>query len=441
SGRYLYLGIASIAGTLRAAGHEVVVLDPVAKKMSAATVAESVVQTGARFLGMGPFTVDIHDAAEIARQVKQRNPSITTVLGGWHVSAIPAETLAEFPAFDIAVVGEGELPFHALANGASPEDIPGIVFRKPSGDIHATPPQSELVDLTALPPPAWNLFNLNDYPYVPVEPLRACPFNCAFCFKGATGRHVREKEPEALVAEIEELVTRNRVRNFSLAGSGTFPVRREHAMAVCQAIQERGLRIHWETSTRTDLLDRELLEAMKAAGCYGISFGIESGDPHILDKCNKGIDLDVAEDVIRLCHDIGIESELTFVLGLPYETPASIERTRQFALKVRPYSTLASFAILTPYPGTKAYEMAERNEGGLRLKTTDWRAYAKASGEAIAHECFKEGELKRYQARLYLSYYFTFTSPRTMLRAFFARSAVGLRDLRSLVALLERLVH
>jgi len=439
SGSHLYLGIASIAAALRDAGHEVVVLDPSRQRINAQTAAEQVVKTGAHFLGIGPFTVDVHDAAEIARHVKHCDAEVTIVVGGCHVSALPGETLAEFSAFDLAVVGEGERPFCALAADVPPEDVPGIAYRAPSGEIRTTQPPPGVTDLAALPSPAWDLFDLQHYPFVPIEPVRACPFNCTFCFKGATGRHVREKEPELVAAEIAELVRRYEVRDFSFVSSGTFPVGRDHALAVCEAIRARGLDIRRFTATRTELLDRELLEAMKAAGCYAINFGIESGDPEILEKCGKDISLDKADEIVRLCHEIGMESELGFILGLPYETTASIEKTRRCAARLRPYSTLANFAILTPYPGTQVYDMALRNEGGLHLKTKDWRVYSKDSGEALAHDNFKQGELERYQAKLYLSYYFS--SPTKLMRSLFARGAAGLRDPRRLLALLRRLMH
>ncbi len=109
-----------------------------------------------------------------------------------------------------------------------------------------------------------------------------------------------------------------------------------------------------------------------------------------------------------------IETDLNFILGLPGESRQSLKNTRRFAAKLRPYSTLANFAILTPFPGTEIYEMALRNECGFSLRSRDWRLYTKQSGSALAHEAFSDGELRRHQMLMYLSYYFG--SPRKIFQ-------------------------
>lgn len=361
------LGIASIAGRLRAGGANVSLFDPELDKMSASAVAESVVRAKAQYVGLPAHTEEVHDAAAIAREIKRRDPDIVSVIGGYHVSALPRETLAEFAEFDAGIVGEGEQPFQELVSGAPRETIQGLAFRDAHGTTVVNPARDMYPPLDELPPPAWDLYRLPAYPRgLPIELLRSCPFTCSFCFK-ATGRKPRYKSLPRLFHEIETCMKTHGARDFFFVSSGTFPVKRSHGLEVCHGILERGWKIRWYTSTRVDLVDEELLSAMKAAGCSGINFGIESGDPGVLEHCRKGVSLEQAERAVRLCHAVGIPTELNFILGLPYESRESLRNTLRFARRLRPWSTLANFAILVPFPGTAVYDMALRGEGGLRI--------------------------------------------------------------------------
>jgi len=429
------IGVASLAGFLRSHGCDVHVLDPHIEKLNAAVTAERILAHNPACVGLPAFTEEIHSAALIAETVKKHNPRITTVIGGCHVSALPAETLAEFLSFDIGVVGEGELPLLDLVTEKPLAGIPGIVFRDSADNPVVTAPRDDVLPLDTLPIPAWDLYDVGRYGFpLSIELARCCPFACAFCFK-SVGRRPRYKSPEKALDEIEYCITHYGVREFYFSSNGTYPLDKQHAMRLCAGIKARGLRIEWDASTRVDVLDEELIALMRESGCRFIDFGIESGDPEVLRHCGKGTDLGITEKTIRLCHGAGIETELNFILGLPYETPESIENTRRFAAKLRNCSTVANFAILTPFPGTKVHDMAARHEGGLRLKTKDWRLYTKQGGAAIVHDNFAEGELRKYQGRLYLSYYLT---PRKILQLLTSRNAMQLLDLRRALHLLRQ---
>lgn len=431
------VGVASVAAYLRARGCNVSLLDPQLDKLDASATAERIVALKPVYVGLPAYTEEIHDAALIASEVKRRAAEVVTIIGGPHVSALPEDTLREFPSLDIGIVGEGERPFEAIVSGTPRAEIRGIVFRDTAGRVVRTPDQEDLVSMDALPPPAWDLYELERYAFsVSVEMARCCPFSCAFCFK-AMGKRPRYKSPVKALDEIAHCVNAYGVRRFYFSSNGTYPLDRDHAMAVCQGLVERGLTIEWQASTRVDVLDEELIGLMKKAGCSFIDFGIESGDPEILRRCGKGTDLDRIQQTIDLCYRAGIETELNFILGLPYETRGSLENTRRLARKLRKHSTVANFAILTPFPGTEVYEMALRHEGGLRLKTRDWRLYQKQGGQAIAHDKFGERELVKYQTRLYLSYYLG--SPRKILDLLTSKNAAQLFDIRRAMQLLKRL--
>lgn len=399
------LGVASIAAYLRQHGTEVFVIDPQVLKLDPVGTAVRVVRNRPDYVGFAAHTEEIHDAADIAREIKRRDPSIRCVIGGYHVSALPMDTLSEFDCFDFGIVGEGEHPLRELVEGNPLHEILGMAYRDDTGQIVVNGTAEGCASLDDLPPPAWDLYDLKRYPRgLPIEFIRSCPYSCSFCFK-ATGRRVRYKSVEPSLDEIESGVREHGVRDFFFVCSGTFPLKRRHGMEICEGIIRRGLNIRWFTATRVDRLDEELLTVMKQSGCVGINFGLESGDACILDACQKGTTLERAEKIVRLCHKVGIPTELNFILGLPNETPESLRNTLRFVSRLRDGSALANFAILVPLPGTEVYAMALRNEGGIRIRTRDWRLYTKAAGQAITHDRFTPEQLKRFQAQMYLSYY------------------------------------
>jgi radical SAM superfamily enzyme YgiQ (UPF0313 family) len=435
---HLRVGVAVIAACLRRAGHAVRILDPRVQDGSPGQFAEQITKDQPDIVGLSAFTEEIADAADIAGAVKAIRPETRTVVGGYHASATPLETLREFPMFDMAVVGEGEMPMLELAGGNAPASIAGLVWREDGGAVRTNAVRRDFPAFEDLPPPAWDLYDLALYGYrLPVEPSRTCPFRCSFCFQ-ATSDKTRYKAPERIVDEVEEAVRRHGARELSFASAGAFPLNRTHGLAVCNGLISRNLRLPWFTTTRADKLDRELLTAMRDSGCRYVSLGIESGDQEMLSRCNKGLNLEQAEETIRLIHEVGIESEICFVLGLPGETPASLAKTRRFAMKMRPYATLASFAILTPFPGTDVFRMAECGAEGLGLVTRDWHLYSKNSGTALSHGAFTVRQLKRLQARMYMEFYLG--SPVKALRLLGSKNMREVLSLRRFLTLLGRML-
>lgn len=429
------VGVAMIAACLREVGHEVCVIDPAVENLPLEGLVHKILECSPDLVGFSVFSEEIYDAAAIAGGLKRRSPRITTVLGGYHVSAIPDEALNEFPDFDIGVIGEGEVPMVELAAGRSAQGTAGVVYRH-NGLVRVNAPKPPHRDFSSLPMPAWDLYRVEAYGYrLPVEASRSCPYTCPFCFQ-ATDRKVRFKSPEYVVNEIEYNVRHYAVKEVSFFSAGTFPFRKEHALAICLGLRERVPGIKWLTTTRVDALDRELLVEMKRAGCIYISLGIESGDQEILDRCQKGITLEKAEETIRLIHDVGIESELCFIIGLPYETRKSLANTRRFAMKMRPYTTLASFAILTPYPGIPVLKKNSDFFGGYVFASGRWDQYSKHSGLALRHKNFSVAQLRRYQLLLYLQYYFG--SFRKIIHLLKSKNFWEIVSLRRLLALIGR---
>lgn len=429
-------GVASMAAYLRARGHEVHVLDARIEKLDATGLAGRVVALKPDYVGLTSITAEIHDSAAVAAAIKCLAPGVVTVVGGVHASALPVRTLEEFESFDIAVAGEGEIPLGEIVDGRPWGEIHGIVFRNGDGSVVSNPPQEKSVSLDDLPPPAWDLYDLQRYQApLAVEFVRGCPFPCTFCFRTAD-RRARLRSPESSLDMLEFLTRKYPVREWYFSSNGTWPLGRAHGIKVCEGILARGLKIRWSASVRVDLVDEELLALMRRAGCGFVDFGIESADGDVLRAAAKGLNNEQTERIVKACYKLGIETELNFLIGLPFETRETIESTRRLVATLRRWSTLANFAILVPYPGTRVWDMATRNEGGIRFKTMDWREYTKQSGRAVVHENFKEGELVKLQTSLYMTYYLG--SPRKVLQLVTSRNARILLQPRRALQLLQK---
>jgi len=421
---HLRIGMASIAASLLEENMDVIIIDPQLEKMTCEKLASRILQDNPDYLGLPAYTEEIYDANDIVTEVKKHKKDVIALVGGHQVTALPQETLEEFPSFDIGVMGEGETTIRRIVRGDALEEIPGIIYRNNEGTVIENPLRDDYESLDTLPFPAWHLLDLKRYyELMPIEPLRGCPYHCVFCFR-SLGTKVRYKSPERILDELEHNIRTYGFKRYAFK-CGTFPLSKSHAMDIFNGIKRRGIQITWVASTRVDVLDEELIQAMKDTGCEDVSLGIESGDPDILKSCGKNTTPEKAEEVLKQLKKVGIDSvEMNFILGLPGETRESLLRTKDFALRMAPYSSRVNFAILTAFPATDIYDMALREEGGFRLKTKDWRNFGKQAGMTLEHANFKEKELVKYQLRFYLAYYLR--SPLKVIKLFSVDRFLGL---------------
>ncbi len=403
---YPSLALGYLAAVLERAGYDdLLVIDGRFENLTTEAVVRDLVAFRPALLGITAKTHEVGQAARIASAVKQQAPDVVVALGGCHVTAEPQATMEQFPDFDCAVVGEGEEVFVDLARSVQssrrPADLPGLVWRDGSR-IRQTSPAPPIEPLDALPFPAWHRFRKQRHSYM-VFGSRGCPFRCKFCMR-VLGSRPRLRSPENILAEIDWLVDRFDIRAFDFEDE-TFGLRRHHAMQVCRLLAERSYprRLVWSANLRADLVDEELLRAMRDAGCERVAYGVEAGDPDILRATGKGITLEQVHRAFALTHKVGLESVGLFILGHPGETWSTALATVRLATQLNP--TSISVGIMVPYPGTEIREMALRGEGGYRLRNEDWAAYDKYLGDALEIQGLSRRRLESLQAWAYLRFY------------------------------------
>jgi radical SAM superfamily enzyme YgiQ (UPF0313 family) len=298
---------------------------------------------------------------------KQLN--VTTALAGDAATDLAAEIMDQHPVDFIIKGDEPEFILKHLAQVESYKDLKGVVYRE-NGELRDTGEPETIMDLDTLPFPAWDLFPINSYRYFPilrrtpfltVLSTRGCPYGCIYCpYTSNQGLKYRFRSAENVIDELRLLKEKYNVRAVQFRDP-TFTIRKDRTHQICDGMIEHKLNLEWGCETRVDCLSEELIDKMVAAGLKGVNIGVESTDPDVIRNAKRGwIDPQRIEKTVRYMADNGIRVSGFFILGLPGESPRTVEETLKFAARL-PLS-YAEFKIATPFPGTPLYEMAKQNK-------------------------------------------------------------------------------
>ena len=370
------LGISYVAAAFEAAGCEVRIFDYIISCYSKEKLAAQLAEFQPDAVGAGSVTMNFYDAQRILRDVKSINPDILTMMGGPHVSFTVEETLNTYPEIDVIFIGEADetiVEFAPLLRQKSNwRNIQGIAYRE-EGDIVNTGRREFIPDVDRIPQPARHLLPISRYRAFgfPVSMItgRGCPHSCIFCLgRKMVGSKVRRRNPKLVLDEIEQILSMGFERiNIAddLFASDTGRVRE-----ICNGIKERNIKFAWSAFARVDTVNQEMFDAMAAAGCDSISFGIESGSPDMLKRVRKGIKLTQAIEAVGMCKKSGMMPHASFMVGLPGETKETLKQTDDFA---RSLDILFGYHYLAPFPGTTLCEKV--NNYDLEILTRDWSKY------------------------------------------------------------------
>lgn len=395
---------------------EVEVWDFEVERFSEKILRERLKSSRPHVAGITSMTCNIKVAGQIASWLKSVDRTITTVVGGPHSSAIPERTLAEFPDFDMVVVGEGEQTFLELCSsmdeGKGPEGIAGLVWRRGSEIVRESPRQL-ITDLDWLPNPARHLLNHSLYKGASTPGLdatlhrsteiftsRGCPEQCIFCASHLVfGKRVRFRSPEHIFREVDEVIQKWGYRHLTI-DDDTFTFNPRRLEKICQGFKDR--KITWDCDTRVNLVSREMLQMMAEAGCQKVAFGVESGSQRVLDLANKGISLEQIRNAFSWAHQAGLITTAFFMVGShPSETREELEQS--FRLMCELDTELMALAIAVPYPGTELYRlMKEKN----LIEEERWEKYTHLhSIPSWRTENFSPQEMARLQIQLFRRFF------------------------------------
>ncbi len=401
---------AYLAAWLEKAGIEVKIIDAFAERLSVEETARRAREFNPLAVGYNLITENFLDTLGGIRGVKELT-GIPTIAGGLHMSLYPAETLTH-PAIDYGVNGEGwnTLPelLECLESGSDPSSVRGICYRE-EGEYRATPLRPDSLTLEDVPFPARHLLPNDRYttvmsrqwPITVMVSALGCPFQCAYCdvphdrYQARSAGHV--------VAEMEECVQRFGIREIWFQDE-SFTIDRNRSAEISESLLSRGVKVRWSIRTRPDLLDPETLKLMKRAGLMKVHLGVESGSPEVLERLNRKMDLETIRRAVRLAREEGITTLGFFMIGLPGETPADLQRTIELALELDcDYIQVNKFV---PCPPSPLYRELVENTG-----IDYWAEYTKGNAEIINElagmgSTFTPTELDLWQRRFFRRYYY-----------------------------------
>ncbi len=358
--------LAGLAAVMEQAGHTTAILDCIAEEMDWDSFQKFIEKHRPRYMVTNvtaPTLTNDLNTTFLAKPL-----GTVTIAIGSHVTPMAHETLRKFPTLDVVIRLEPEYTLRELVQtldeGKTLHGVQGTVFRH-QGEIVVNPDRPFIPDLDDLPMPLYHKLPLDKYripmikgPYCFVVTSRGCTAGCRFCIKHVMWQNtVRSHTPERILAEMKELVGLG-VTNIHFYAD-LFTVDREVVVALCKLIIADGLKVKWTANSRVDYADKEMLHLMAAAGCWMISWGLESGSPEVLKRMRKGIKPEKTRETLATSHRLGMKNWGYFIIGMPGETVETIDETIAFA-KSLPL-TLALFHIAVPYPGTPFYYEAVEN--------------------------------------------------------------------------------
>jgi anaerobic magnesium-protoporphyrin IX monomethyl ester cyclase len=408
------IGLAYLAAVLEQNGYEIRIMDCPVCQMDHEKLKADLAAFEPDLVGISSMTPTIESALKSARVAKEACPDAKVVMGGSHVTFMDKETLAEEPATDIVVRGEGEETLLELVKQMPDlpklEDIKGITFRK--GDqIVQTPNRPYIQNLDALPRPAYKYIPVEKYrilgrKLLPIMSSRGCPFQCSFCAASQMfGARFRARNPNNVLDELEWLRDEYGAEGISFQDD-TLTFDRKRILEICDGIIERKIHLPWGCGTRADTVTKEILAKMQKAECDEVCFGVESGCQRIRDALKKRVSTEQIENAIKWAKEAGIFVTVSVILGYPGETKETLQQTLDFVRKVEPDDVWLCHA--TPYPGTELRALVESK--GWKM-SNEWPLYN------TMHPIFEDPLLPAAEiAEMRKNFYNKFYSPRYVLR-------------------------
>jgi hopanoid biosynthesis associated radical SAM protein HpnJ len=322
-------------------------------------------------------TPSLKNDCKVAEAIKAQRPETKIGFVGAHTAVLPTETLKASPAIDWVGRKEFDFTCKEVCEDRPLETISGLSFRKEGKIIHN--PERELIhNMDALP---WVAdvykrdLEIEKYfigylmhPYISMYTGRGCPAQCTFCLWPQTigGHKYRVRSAENVAAEMAYMKKLfPQVREFFF-DDDTFTANLPRAREIAKKLAPLGLT--WSCNSRANL-DEDTIRFFKDCGLRLFLVGYESGNDDILKRIKKGVTTDEMRRFTKACHRAGVVIHGTFILGLPVETPETIEQTMQFAQDLDVFSMQVSLAA--PYPGTELYEMARQNGWFSKKDKTD----------------------------------------------------------------------
>ena len=345
----------------------------------------------------------LRQAIPFTKKIKDKYPDCITIWGGYFASNQYQVSISS-GFVDYVINGPGDIAFPSLIrvlednNHTEISTIKNLVFKNEEGEIIKTP-KEELLDQDSLPKLPYqhlnSFYNLKNYlsktflgrNTFSYHSSLGCPFTCSFCavvpiYKGRW----KAKSAESVYKDVKYFKDTYRIEAIEFHDNNFF-TSRKRVVEFSELIKNDG--ITWWGEGRIDTLnkysDADLI-LMKEAGCKMIFLGAETGNDEILKQMNKGGTQtgETIKEFVKRLYPIGIIPELSFVLGMPAETPekvlAQIEWDINFIKEIKEINSDAEIIIYLYSPvateGSELYEQIQKAGFSFPKNLEDWLAPA-----------------------------------------------------------------
>jgi radical SAM superfamily enzyme YgiQ (UPF0313 family) len=415
------IGLAYLAASLQAHGHEVEILDCQAEKKKSIPIPSELsylrdfypfddrspfkLYTGYYHFGMGwgeirkkigdskadlfgissSFTPYHGEALKVARIIKEWNKKNIVVMGGSHVSGEP-EGVLRSPDVDYIVLGEGEFRFPALVEQIQRgrvKEISGIdgVGYRTDGEIRIHPLRDFIQDLNSLPFPERGLldpdrYRINRKRSTMMITSRGCPHGCAYCSTHLVmGSSFRVRNPENILQEMRECHRKYGIEVFDIEDDNfTYDLERAKRLMklVMDAFGEKNIELTAMNGVSSASLDGEVLGLMKRAGFHTINLSYVSSDPSTKERMRRPQERTDFNQILKKAEEVGLKVIAYAILGMPDQT---IEEMVDTLIYLMGKKVLVGPSVYYPVPGTPLFQRC-KEDGILPSNISQWRSSA-----------------------------------------------------------------
>jgi radical SAM superfamily enzyme YgiQ (UPF0313 family) len=330
------------------------------------------------------ITSTLNNVIHLSKMTKALFPNTLVVLGGIAPTQRQAELLENNPTVDIVVTSEGEITFSELvyeygAHGRKNfGSIKGLSFRNDEGEVVHNLERSKIHNLDMLPFPARDIADMETYLRVSrgragnLITSRGCSYVCAYCYsKHQWGVGRRKQSVMRAIEEIKHMYEEYGINRIRIEDDD-FIEDRAWIMDFCRNMIDMGLgsKIEWEAKGRPNLMETELLTLLRKAGCFRLMMGVETLNPVLLKKLQRGITVERTERAMQMMKDTGMAVQATVILGIPGEDVQSIRHTLNWLDDRLSGRDIVGACFFTPFDRVKE-DMSKKLDYKVEIENID----------------------------------------------------------------------
>ncbi len=373
-------GVASLAGVLKARGHEMDLwqvcekLEPVP---TSAEIVDYIRETQPGLVGFSVLSMQYDWVVAQSKAIRAAFPDLKQIIGGVHCTMVPDE-VHDSKLFDFVCIGEGDYSLaevmDALEKGAPTDKIPGIRLWK--GYEKIINPVAPFPALDTLPDLDYEVFDMpkileQTKGWMGILTSRGCPYKCTYCFNleivdqyVADGAAKGPKEflrmfpIDRQIAELKDLRRRYPQIKTFIFDDDLFTLNKPYVQKFCKAYREGGVGLPYVVNGHVNCFDEPSARALKESGCMIVKFGLESGNDRIRrDVLHRYMSNAQIEESFGNAHKHDLHTSAFVMFGLPHEGRPEIMDTLELCARVK--MGRFRWAIFFPFKGTVGYDIAK----------------------------------------------------------------------------------